>query len=280
MIKIIKHQVSFMLRQNIALMVFYILLAIALLNFCINVMTFQGSDIIEMYHPAKLLVLSYNQVYNNMDLMLLLIQVYPILIVCPAGFALLSEKKRKTDCVIIARIGSVQYYLGKIIAAFFVTMIVFVLPFLIEYGLNCVSFPMAADGDFIDLNWYSTQYIELTSNYRLSTLFYANSYLYTLLGIFFFGIVSGIIGMFTVALSEIIQFRFKLLLFLPIYVLLNIYLYLPAITDRLPFTIKWYDYILLFDDVVKDDAFFVGVLIALVLISIACSVASGKRDRL
>lgn len=42
MIKIIKHQVSFMLRQNIALMVFYILLAIALLNFCINVMTFQG----------------------------------------------------------------------------------------------------------------------------------------------------------------------------------------------------------------------------------------------
>ena len=154
MIKIIKHQTLFMLRQNIALMVFYILLAIVFLNFGSNVLTFQGRDIIDMYHPAKMLVLSYDQVYDNIDIMLLLIQLYPILIVCPAGFTLLSEKKRKTDCVLITRIGSIQYYLGKTIAAFFVTMIVFTIPFLIEFGLNCVSFPLAASGDFVDLNCY------------------------------------------------------------------------------------------------------------------------------
>lgn len=257
MIKIIKHQTLFMLRQNIALMVFYILLAIVFLNFGSNVLTFQGRDIIDMYHPAKMLVLSYDQVYDNIDIMLLLIQLYPILIVCPAGFTLLSEKKRKTDCVLITRIGSIQYYLGKTIAAFFVTMIVFTIPFLIEFGLNCVSFPLAASGDFVDLNCYSPDYIKLTSNYMYSTLFHMNSYLYTFVGILFWGVTSGIIGMFTVALSGIISFRFKILLFLPVYILLNIPAYMPKITDKLPFVVNWYNYIFLFDDHVKNNVFFI-----------------------
>lgn len=280
MIKIIKHQTLFMLRQNIALMVFYILLAIVFLNFGSNVLTFQGRDIIDMYHPAKMLVLSYDQIYDNMDIMLLLIQLYPILIVCPAGFTLLSEKKRKTDCVLITRIGSIQYYLGKTIAAFFVTMIVFTIPFLIEFGLNCVSFPLAASGDFVDLNCYSPDYIKLTSNYMYSTLFHMNSYLYTFVGILFWGITSGIIGMFTVALSGIISFRFKILLFLPVYILLNIPAYMPQITDKLPFVVNWYNYIFLFDDHVKNNAFFISFLIILFIISIVCSVIKGRGDRL
>ena len=280
MIKIIKHQTLFMLRQNIALMVFYILLAIVFLNFGSNVLTFQGRDIIDMYHPAKMLVLSYDQVYDNMDIMLLLIQLYPILIVCPAGFTLLSEKKRKTDCVLITRIGSIQYYLCKTIAAFFVTMIVFTIPFLIEFGLNCVSFPLAASGDFVDLNCYSTDYIELTNNYMYSTLFHMNSYLYTFVGIFFWGITSGIIGMFTVALSGIISFRFKILLFLPVYILLNIPAYMPQITDKLPFVVNWYNYIFLFDDHVKNNVFFISFLIILFIISIVCSVIKGRGDQL
>lgn len=280
MIKIIKHQTLFMLRQNIALMVFYILLAIVFLNFGSNVLTFQGRDIIDMYHPAKMLVLSYDQVYDNMDIMLLLIQLYPILIVCPAGFTLLSEKKRKTDCVLITRIGSIQYYLGKTIAAFFVTMIVFTIPFLIEFGLNCVSFPLAASGDFVDLNCYSTDYIELTNNYMYSTLFHMNSYLYTFVGILFWGITSGIIGMFTVALSGIISFRFKILLFLPVYILLNIPAYMPQITDKLPFVVNWYNYIFLFDDHVKNNVFFISFLIILFIISIVCSVIKGRGDQL
>lgn len=280
MIKIIKHQTLFMLRQNIALMVFYILLAIVFLNFGSNVLTFQGRDIIDMYHPAKMLVLSYDQVYDNMDIMLLLIQLYPILIVCPAGFTLLSEKKRKTDCVLITRIGSIQYYLCKTIAAFFVTMIVFTIPFLIEFGLNCVSFPLAANGDFVDLNCYSTDYIELTNNYMYSTLFHMNSYLYTFVGILFWGITSGIIGMFTVALSGIISFRFKILLFLPVYILLNIPAYMPQITDKLPFVVNWYNYIFLFDDHVKNNVFFISFLIILFIISIVCSVIKGRWDQL
>ena len=280
MIKIIKHQTSFILRQNITLVVFFILLSIVFLNFGSNVLAFQGRDVIEMYHPAKLLALSYDQVYNNMDIMLLLIQLYPILIVCPAGFTLLSEKKRKTDCLLIARIGGTQYYLGKTIAAFFATMIVFTVPFLIEFGLNCVSFPLSANGDLIDLNHYSPSYIELMNNYMFTALFHMNSYLYTFAGILFWGITSGIIGMFTVAISGIISFHFKILLFLPIYVLLNISAYLSKITDKLPFTVKWYNYVFLFDDHVKNSTFFISFLTILFVISIICSIIKGKGDQL
>lgn len=280
MIKAIKHQTSFILKQNTALIVFYILLAIVFFNFSSNVLTFQGSDIIEMCHPAKLLALSYNQTYNNADILLLVIQLYPILIVCPAGFTLLSEKKRKTDCVLIARIGSVRYYLSKTIAAFFATMIVFTAPFLIEFGLNCVSFPLAANGDFFNVNHYNPSYVEMTKHYMFPALFQQNSYLYTFVGIIFFGIVSGIIGMFTVALTGIVKFQFKILLFLPIYILLNITQYLPEITEKLPFTVNWYHYVLLFDDSVKNKTFFFVFLAVLFVFSIACSIIKGKGDQL
>lgn len=280
MLKAIKHQTSFMLKQNTALVVFYILLVIVFFNFVSNVLTFQGSDIIKMYHPAKLLVLSYNQTYNKADLTLLIIQLYPILIVCPAGFTLLSEKKRKTDCVLIARIGSVRYYLSKTIAAFFATMIVFTVPFFIEFGLNCVSFPLAANGDFVNLSHYDPSYVEMTNHYMFPALFQLNSYLYTFVGVIFFGIVSGTIGMFTVALTGILKFQFKILLFLPIYILLNITQYFPEITEKLPFAVKWYHYALLFDDTLKNKTYFFVFLAVLFVFSIVCSIVKGKGDQL
>ena len=100
-------------------------------------------------------------------------------------------------------------------------------------------------------------------------LFHMNSYLYTFVGILFWGVTSGIIGMFTVALSGIISFRFKILLFLPVYILLNIPAYMPKITDKLPF-----------DDHVKNNVFFISFLIILFIISIVCSVIKGRGDQL
>lgn len=95
MLKIIKHQTSFILRQNMSLAVFFVLLSIVFLNFRSNVLAFQGSDIIEMYHPAKLLALSYDQVYNNMDIMLLLIQLYPSLSFVRLVLHCFQRKKEK-----------------------------------------------------------------------------------------------------------------------------------------------------------------------------------------
>lgn len=112
------------MKQKAAILTFYLLLALMLLNFVTNIFAFQGSDVIEMYHPAKILVLSYNRIYYNADMTLLLVQLYPVIVVCPAGFTLISEKNRKTDTLLIARMGSSKYYVSKLVAGFIVTSVV------------------------------------------------------------------------------------------------------------------------------------------------------------
>ena len=222
MIQAIKSQVAFAMKQKAAILTFYLLLTLVLLNFTTNVFAFQGSDVIEMYHPAKMLVLSYNRIYYNADMTLLLVQLYPVIVVCPAGFTLISEKNRKTDTLLIARMGSKKYYVSKVAASFIVTSLVFVIPTLIELVLNCISFPTAATGDFINLNQYNPRYVEMVSHYTFAELFKIDSYLYSVISTLFFGVFSGILGMFTVALSMILKVRYKIFLFLPVFVLLNI----------------------------------------------------------
>lgn len=241
MIQAIKSQVAFAMKQKAAILTFYLLLTLVLLNFTTNVFAFQGSDVIEMYHPAKMLVLSYNRIYYNADMTLLLVQLYPVIVVCPAGFTLISEKNRKTDTLLIARMGSKKYYVSKVAASFIVTSLVFVIPPLIELVLNCISFPTAATGDFINLNQYNPRYVEMVSHYTFAELFKIDSYLYSVISTLFFGVFSGILGMFTVALSMILKVRYKIFLFLPVFVLLNISLYFSEIIKGVPFSVRWFD---------------------------------------
>lgn len=281
MIKTVKHQVSFILRQNTAIFVFYILLAVALRKFVSNVLIYQGSDVIDMCHPAKMLSLSFNQVFETLDALLLLIQLYPVVVVCPAGFILFLEKNRKEDVLLITRIGSVKYYMCKTIASFLATMIIFTVPFLIELGLNCLSFPLGAEGDFVNLNRYDPDYISLIENYIFPNLYHLNPYLYALMGIFLFGIFSGVMAMFTVALSGIIKLQYRIFLFLPVFIMLNIASYIPeTVVNGIPFSINWYNYVSLFDHTVKNETCFFIFLLLLIVVSFVCSFIKGKVDQL
>lgn len=68
-------QTGYLLRKKNAVIVFYILLAMVLFNFISNVVAFQGRDVLNMYQPMKLLLLSYNRTNYNADMTILLIQV-------------------------------------------------------------------------------------------------------------------------------------------------------------------------------------------------------------
>ena len=268
MIQAIKSQVAFAMKQKAAILTFYLLLTLVLLNFTTNVFAFQGSDVIEMYHPAKMLVLSYNRIYYNADMTLLLVQLYPVIVVCPAGFTLISEKNRKTDTLLIARMGSKKYYVRKVAASF------------IELVLNCISFPTAATGDFINLNQYNPRYVEMVSHYTFAELFKIDSYLYSVISTLFFGVFSGILGMFTVALSMILKVRYKIFLFLPVFVLLNISLYFSEIIKGVPFSVRWFDYVYIFNDAEKSGAFFIVAVVMLMAVSFFCAFYKGRRDHL
>ena len=158
-------QTVFMLKKKESVCVFYILFFIIIINFISNVIYFQGRDIVEMYHPMKLLLLSYNRTYLNATNTLLLIQLYPLLVVCPAGFSLVGEYQLGTNIFLVSRLGNFTYQVSKYLSAFLTTMIVFTVPFLLEIILNCLSFPLSATGDLSNISIYDSAYRMSVNHY-------------------------------------------------------------------------------------------------------------------
>ena len=273
-------QTNFMLKQKETLVVFYVLLIQVLGNFISNVLTFQGIDIIQMYQPMKLLLLSYNRVNYNADATLLFIQLYPILVVLPAGFALCKEQQSGQEVLMIARLGQLRYNFSKLIAAFCTTMIIFTMPFMIELLLNCIAFPLTATGDMTNMDIYEPNYIQAVHRYLMSGLYIQSVYIYTIIGTLFMGIVSGILASFTVAFSSIVRVKYRIILFLPVFVLLYATIYLQNILPSWIPTIKWYDYLLLFNDEPKSYLFLITGLLALVFFSFIAILLSSRKEQL
>ena len=116
--KATKTQIVFLLKQKSAIFTFFIFLAIVLLNFIQNVIDFQGMDVVEMYHPMKSLLLSFDKVFYKGDNTILFVQLYPLLVVCPAGFSLATEQQSGEEAYMISRLGHFTYKLSKVAAAF------------------------------------------------------------------------------------------------------------------------------------------------------------------
>lgn len=275
-LKFVFTQVANMLKKKEAMFAFLILFAMVIYTFISNVLEFQGMDVAEMYHPMKLMLVSYNRVANDADMTALFIQLYPFLIVLPAGFGLSKEYQLGEHVYLSARLGNRTYKLSKILASFLATAIVFTVPFLMEFLLNCVSFPLDAVGDLSNWPIYDEQYLERVGNYFMGGLYEANPYIYALVGILLFGLASGLLGTVTVVISSLIRVKYNIFLFLPSLILLNLPLMLPA--DNLPFSVQWYDYLLLFDEEAKSGIFF-AIAAAILLVFVAAgSYVSSRKD--
>lgn len=273
-LKAVFAQVKYLLKRKEAAITFIILFGMVISNFIRNVLEFQGMDVIEMFHPMKLLLLSYNITNYKADLTIMFTQLYPILVVLPAGFALAKEYQLGENVYMSARLGNKAYKSGKIIAAFLTTAIVFVSPMLMEFVLNCISFPLNATGDLSNWSAYDEDYLKLVDNYFMSDLYKMNSYIYALAGIILFGLVSGLISAVTVVISSLIKVKYNIFLFLPSLVLLNLSLIIT--TDNAPFSFRWYDYLLLFSEPEKNNIFFV-IVILIILIFVTAGVCVSRR---
>lgn len=278
LMKAIMSQTTDLLKRKEAVCVFYVLLAMVMVNFIGNVMYFQSRDIVHMYQPMKLLLLSYNRINWNATNTLMFIQLYPLLVVCPAGFSLAREYQSGTRVFLISRMGNLKYQISKYLSAFLATTIIFTVPFLLEILLNCVSFPMSAIGDLSNLSTYSDVYLEGVDRYLLKWIYRCSPYLYTVIGTLLWGFISGLLGLFSVAVSSIIRFKYNVFLFLPVFCVLNLSTVLKGNFLKGIFSIKWYDYMLLFNDEYKSTGFWFIVLAVLVLFPTVSVCVNRRKD--
>lgn len=271
-------QTNFLLKKREAICVFYILLIMVFINFVGNVLYFQGMDIVEMIQPMKLLLLSYDRTNLNATNTLLLIQLYPLLVVFPAGFSLTRDYQLGTRVFLVSRLGNATYQISKYLSVFLATMIIFTVPFLLEIILNCISFPMSAAGNLSNLSMYDGAYRNAVDKYLMKDIYLYSPYLYAVIGTLFFGAVSGLFGVFTAAVSSLIRVKYNVFLFLPVFILLNLTTIFAGRFPKEAPSIKWYDYILLFDDEGKKAGFLIAGILVITLFSIIAANISGRKD--
>lgn len=271
-------QTALLLKKKEAVCVFYILLTMVIINFIGNVLCFQGMDVLEMYHPMKILLLSYNRTYLNASNTLLLIQLYPILVVAVGGFSLAKEYQLGIKVYMVSRIGNNAYQFSKLMSVFLASMIVFTVPFLLEIILNCLSFPLSATGDLSNMSLYDSDYVKNINHYFMKSIYLYSPYLYGVLGTFIFGIISGIFGVFTALISLLIKVKYNVFLFLPVFVLLN---YSAALEEGVLVgggSRRWYNYLLLFNEEPKSVLFIVMTISIFIIFSIVVIGVDRRKD--
>lgn len=273
--KTIFFQIKLMLRQRGAIFAFYIILLFVMLNYLNNIMAYQGLDVVQMYHPVKLLLLSDANVDSPYGFYFL--QLYPLLVIFPSGFSFFKDRECNEVVFWCTRLGKRNYFPGKLAASFIVSGIVFAVPMLLELILNYLSYPAKALGDpYFTL--YDSSYKQAVDGYFLSGIYREAPYFYAFICIIYIAVISGIFSMFTVAVSTF-RIRYKVFLFLPVYILL----YFTALSGQqlgLPFSTSYFSYLTFCNFAPRNDFLFFTILIILTFLSIVIMLFQSRKDYL
>lgn len=270
--KATRTQIKLLVFQWSSLLAFGLLLTLALNNFVENVLEYQGTDVVLMYHPMKLLSLSHNKTNYKADTMMLLVQLVPLLICIPAALSLAQEQHSGTSVLLASRLGGRTYLFSKVTAVFVVTTLVFSLPFLLEIVLNCISFPLKATGDLANWTIYDDEYIQTTKHFLLYPIYRLSPYLYAVVETLRFGATMGLLAAATLTLSALIRVKFRVLLLLPPFLLLQLSTYLSQYGD-----VYWANYVTLFHGEARNDLVYgAAVAIPLAFVVLGSLYASRK----
>ena len=143
--------------------------------------------------------------------------------------------------------------------------------------LNTIAFPIEANGDPLGNHIYTEIFIEMARNFLFSDIYIQNPYVYALLITLLFGIVSGTLGLFTVSISTF-NIKYKLLLFLPVYALLNIVAMLKDTISSINVSTHYFNYLRIFDVEIKSDLGYLILLFGILIVSILIFILKIKRE--
>lgn len=262
----VREQTTHLLLSKGAMATFALLLALVFMSFAENVNEFRGYDRVSMFHPMKMLLLSYNRTFYNATFAMLFIQLVPLVVCLPSGFSLVTEQHNGETVLAVSRLGSRTYIWSKLTASFITNFVVFTVPFLIEIVLNCLSFPLRATGDFSNLSIYNQEFQDMIAAYALSGLYDVSPYLYAVVCTLGLGVFAGLLAAVTIAISAIIKVKYSVALLLPAFLLLEATVYLGLGGG-------WHNYILFFNE---EHGPVIGALV-FVLLAAAFTVFGAER---
>ena len=280
LVRTTRSQIAFLLRQKEAVFTFCVLLLLVLANFIDNCREYQGFDVMALAHTTKLGLLSFNRMGYKADLSIMFLQLYPLLVVCPAGFIPAKERGTQEHVLMITRMGSGVYYFSKLLSAFVVTAMVFTLPFLVEIVIHVIAFSTRPMGDLSNWSYYSEEYMELVRGYMFSDLFIRSPYLYAVVKVLLFGLFSGLMGAFGVAVSALYRVKFRITVFLPAFLLLNLSVYATAIFREIQESLAWYQFVMLHEEMRGNVLVFLAAVVLVVAVSVGATFWAARRDQL
>lgn len=232
----------------------------------------KGMDVSNLYHPAIL-----SGINADANFTYLFCKYYPFIVVMPAAFVLLNERKTQIFVFTQSRTGIYKYYFSKLAAGFIASFIVFTVPFLIELLLNIIIFPLEATKSITNWATYSPTYFEYASSYFFGDLFLKNTYLYYICTIILLGIFSGCATVFLMGISSF-PIKFKAFMFLPVYLFFYITNLVGGAVTDFPTTIDFY--ITAYDSVPGKRIEYYLLLMMLLLVSgIICTCISIRNAR-
>lgn len=205
-----------MIRKKTTVITFFIILALVMINFYVNMITnYNIGDVTQMKDTVKMLTLSDWTICGYY-----IMEFYPLLVVLPTACAYMNDKEIGIRNYMDSRIGKKIYWYSKVMAVFIVTVVVFTVPFILELLISGISFGFNHIGDGSGIDYISV--IENENKYLFFKLFFKNKVIYAVVMILIFGIVSGILAVFNFSIVTLPFFKYKIFAFFPLYILIYI----------------------------------------------------------
>lgn len=276
MLKSIKTQILILLNKRLTIAVFVGMILLILYRFIGHVYEFEGVSAATLISPTRLLLLSADE-HEVGTISFYFLQILPIIFVLPVGFSYYDDVKSRENIYFVSKLGKINYFIGKIAAVFIVNFLVFLLPLLLEIALNCIAFPISANGNYSGQGMYEDVYIQMTEEILYTGTFIKSHYLYAILCCVIFGVIAGVMGVFTIAVSMNVR-KLKVLLLLPTYILLLFVGTLNNIFTNIEFATSYFNYFSMYDSQVKNGTLFGILIVATFVLSVTYILVNAKKD--
>lgn len=266
-------QLSGMLRKKTAVLTYLILLTFVMFNFFSNVIqNYDLQYISQMYDPLKIITLSDWSVSGYF-----MMEFFPLLVVVPTACSYLTDRETRIKVYIESRTGKSYYWIGKFIAVFMTTFLIFTIPFLMEIILNCFCFSLSSMGDPSNFSYIQT--IKNENQYFLSQLWLENRVLYVVVQTLIFGAVAAVLAVFNFAITLLPFFKYKIFTFFPIYILCYLILVMEKIAGT-DYTMNYFQILRFFNLENKNYSVYGLFLIVIFCFSLVLAGIKMKKDDL